>query len=55
MGAQVERSRSSWVCIPGLYEQNESVLYASVLRTAQLLPHVTKAELGPVFSLTWHL
>lgn len=55
MGAQVERSRSCWVCIPGVYVQNESVLYGSVLRIAQLLSHVTKAELGPVFSLMWHL
>lgn len=55
MGAQVERSRTSWVCIPGVCEQDESVLYGSVLRIAQLLSHAVKAGLGPAFSLMWHL
>lgn len=45
-GSQVrtesERSKSSWMCILGLYEQNESVSHSSVLLTPQPPSHGTK-------------
>lgn len=50
-----ERSKSSWMCILGLHEQNESVLHSSVLLTPQPPSHGTKTELGPMFLFTWHL